>query len=439
MRGSTVWAGLLGIEHATVERVEYDENAQLIVAHVRPSRTRRDRCGRCGKRSPRYDAGEGRRRWRTLDLGVVRAVLESNAPRVRCKVHGVTVAAVPWARHDTGHTRAFDDQVAWLAVQCSKTAVTELMRIAWRTVGAIITRVCADIDTAHDRLAGLRRIGIDEISYKRGHKYLTVVVDHDARRLVWAAPGRDKATLGTFFDALGEDRCAQITHVTADAADWIAAVVKHRCPAAVRCADAFHVVAWATDALDQVRRQAWNDARRLARSEPKGRPGRPRKDGTQASGPRPGHERAKALKGARYALWKNPESLTENQTAMLTWIATTDPRLHRAYLLKEGLRHVFATKGEQGKEPLDRWLSWARRCQIPSFIELARKVTKHREAIDAALDHNMSNALVESANTKIRVLTRVAFGFKSPEALIALAMLSLGGHRPQLPGRTAHG
>lgn len=439
MRGSRVWAGLLGIEHATVESVDYDEDTQLIVAHVRPSRTRRDRCGRCGKRSPRYDLGEGRRRWRTLDLGVVRAVLESNAPRVRCKVHGVTVTAVPWARHDTGHTRAFDDQVAWLAVQCSKTAVTELMRIAWRTVGAIITRVCADIDASHDRLAGLRRIGIDEISYKRGHKYLTVVVDHDARRLVWAAPGRDKATLGTFFDALGEDRCAQITHVTADAADWIAAVVKQRCPAAVRCADAFHVVAWATDALDQVRRQAWNDARRLARSEPKGRPGRPHKDGTQASGPRPGHERAKTLKGARYALWKNPQSLTENQTAMLAWIATTDPRLHRAYLLKEGLRHVFATKGEEGKDALDRWLSWARRCQIPAFIDLARKVTKHRDAIDAALDHNMSNALVESTNTKIRVLTRVAFGFKSPEALIALAMLSLGGHRPQLPSRTAHG
>ncbi|HEY5136509.1 MAG TPA: helix-turn-helix domain-containing protein, partial [Candidatus Nanopelagicales bacterium] len=198
MRGSTVWAGLLGIEHATVERVEYDEDAALVVAHVRPSRSRRDRCGRCGKRSARYDQGAGRRRWRTLDLGVVRAVLEADAPRVRCRVHGVTVAAVSWARHDSGHTRAFDDQVAWLAVQCSKTAVTALMRIAWRTVGAIITRVCADIDAVHDRLGGLRRIGIDEISYKRSHHYLTVVVDHDQRRLVWAAPGRDKATLGAF-------------------------------------------------------------------------------------------------------------------------------------------------------------------------------------------------------------------------------------------------
>ena len=127
--------------------------------------------------------------------------------------------------HDEGttqdrarHTHAFDQQVAWLATQASKTAITVLMRIAWRTVGAIITRYWADTAAAVDAFAGLRKIGVDEISYKRGHKYLTVVVvDHDSGRLVWAAPGRDKATLGKFFDALaesgetaGEDRCSLI-------------------------------------------------------------------------------------------------------------------------------------------------------------------------------------------------------------------------------------
>lgn len=420
MRNARVWAGLFGVEHAVIDRVEYDEDGQLLVAHVRPSRTRRGRCGRCLRRCRGYDRGEGRRRWRALDLGVVQAVLEADAPRVRCPEHGVVVAAVPWARHGAGHTRAFDDTVAWLAVQCSKTAVTELMRVAWRTVGAVVTRVSADVDAAVDRLAGLRRIGIDEISYKRGHRYLTVVVDHDRRRLVWAAPGRDKATLERFFDALGPDGCARITHVSADAADWIASVVAGRCGSAVRCADAFHIVAWATDALDEVRRQAWNTARGALTQRRAGR----------ASGT------AKALKHARYALWKNPENLTERQAEKLAWIAKTDPRLHRAYLLKEGLRHVFAVKGRAGKEALDRWLSWARRCRIPAFVDLARKIAKHRVAIDATLDHDLSNALVESTNTKIRLLTRIAFGFRSPEALIALAMLSLGGYRPALPGRT---
>jgi len=89
---------------------------------------------------------------------------------------------VPWARHGAGHTRFFDDQVAWLAVACSKTAVTELMHIAWRTVGAIVTRVAEDAMAGVDRFARLRRIGIDEISSKKGHRYLTVVVDHDSRR-----------------------------------------------------------------------------------------------------------------------------------------------------------------------------------------------------------------------------------------------------------------
>ena len=178
---------------------------------MRPQRPGRGRCGECGRRSPAHDRGEGRRRWRALDLGTIPVWLEADAPRVECPEHGPSVRAVPWARHNAGHTTVFDEQVTWLATQCSKTAVTELMRIAWRTVGAIITGVWADVEKLHDRFADLRRIEIDEISYKRGHRYLTVVVDHDSGRLVWAAPGRDKATLGLFFDAVGADRCAQIT------------------------------------------------------------------------------------------------------------------------------------------------------------------------------------------------------------------------------------
>lgn len=439
MRSETVWGRLLGVEKTTVERVEYDEDEQVLVAHVKPYERERRRCPHCRRRCPLFDRGEGRRRWRALDLGTVQAELEADAPRITCPKHGVLVAAVPWARHRAGHTRFLDDQVAWLAVQTSKTAVTKLMRIAWRTVGAIITRVVADIDASVDRLEGLRRIGIDEISYKKGHRYITVVIDHDSKRLVWAAPGRDKATVRKFFDALGEERSKLLTHVSADGAEWIADVVKVRAPQAIRCADPFHVVAWATEALDVLRRQAWNDARAIAKTEPKGRAGRPRADGTQASGPRPGHDLVKALKGARYALWKNPENLTETQQTKLGWIATTDPRLHRGYLLKEGLRTVFVLGHSDGPdagiEALDTWLGWAARCRIPTFVELGRKIRRHRLQIESSIREDLSNALVESTNTKIRVLTRVAFGFHSAEALIALAMLSLGGHRPDLPGR----
>jgi len=416
---ATLWRALLGVEKTVIESVEYDEDEQVLLAAVRPTRRAASRCGRCQRRSPWYDRGEGRRRWRALDLGTIQVWLEADAPRVNCREHGPTVRAVPWARHAAGHTYVFDEQVAWLATQCSKTAVTELMRIAWRTVGAIITRVWADVEKLHDRFAGLSRIGIDEISYKRGHRYLTVVVDHDTGRLVWAAPGRDKATLGSFFDALGEKRCAGITHVSADGADWISDVVADRCPVAVRCADPFHIVKWAADALDEVRRQAWNEARGAVHQRRAGR----------ASG------HAKALKHARFALWKNPENLTTRQQAKLAWVATVDPRLHRAYLLKEGLRLVFRLPYDEAKDALEVWVNWARRCRIPAFVDLQRRIVKHRASILAAIEHGLSNGRIESVNTKIRLITRVAFGFRSPEALIALAMLSLGGHKPVLPGR----
>lgn len=431
MRDLSLWRALTGTEKTVIESVTFDEIDQCVVIGVRPSSRARNRCGRCRRRGRAYDAGRGRRRWRTLDLGTVMAFLEADSPRVNCPTHGVVVAHVPWARHDAGHTHLFDEQVAWLAVKTSKQAVTELMRVAWRTVGSIITRVWADLDSASDRLEGLRRIGIDEISYKRGHKYLTVIVDHDTGHLVWAGAGRDKRVLHEFFDALGAERAALITHVSADGADYIAEVVAERCAQAVHCADPFHVVRWANDAVRTARLESWRQARALAKHDPPAKAGPARKQQWL-----PGRDRARALKGSRFALWKNPENLTLNQRAKLEWIALNDPRLYRAYLLKEGLRLILQMPIDEAREALDRWISWARRCRIAAFVELQRRIVKHRARILAAIEHQMSNGPVESINTKIRLLTRLAFGYRDPQALIALAMLSLGPHRPALPGRS---
>lgn len=144
---------------------------------------------------------------------------------------------------------------------------------------------------------------------------------------------------------------------------------------------------------------------------------------------------AKSLARARYALWKNPENLTGRQEAKLAWIEKTHPCLYRACLLKEGLRTAFKLKGEEGKHALTRWLSWAARCRIPEFAELAKKIRNHLPGIHATLEHALGNGLIESVNTKIRVITRMAFGFPNPTALIGLAMPALGGLRPALPGR----
>lgn len=358
----------------------------------------------------RYDAGEGRRRWRALDLATTFCFLEADAPRVSCRRHGVVVAAVPWARHDARFTRAFEDQVAWLACNCSKSAVAELMRIAWRSVGSILERVCAEARRRHDLLDGLRRIGIDEISHKKGHRYLTVVVDHHTGRLVWAAAGRDRKTVLAFFDALGEERCKQIELVSCDMASWIAGPVAERCPDAVRCVDPFHVIQLATDALDEVRREVWNEARRHGNME-----------------------LARDLKGARFCIWKNPENLTDRQAVKLAEIQKTNGPLYRAYLLKEQLRQIYRVSPRTAEQLLDSWLAWARRSRLPSFVKLAKTIAAQRSGIMAAVKNGLSNARVEQLNTQIRLIARQAFGFHSPAPLIALAMLKLGGLCPSLP------
>ena len=416
MRSLRVWARLLEVERVVVESVRFEAVEQVAVVSVRPLARWVGRCGVCRRRCVGYDRGRGRRRWRTVDVGVMRAWLEADAPRVRCVEHGVVVAAVPWARHGSGHTYAFDDLVAWLTTRMSKTAVCRLLRLTWRTVGQIIARVMADADAdAGDRWDRVRRIGIDEVSYRRGHKYLTVVVDHDTRRPLWIAEGRDKATLARFFTELGPQRCARVELVTADGADWIFYAVAEYLPNAKQCLDPFHVVAWAGDALDAVRAQVWTQARKAGQKTV-----------------------AKDIKGARWALWKKPQDLTERQQAKLALIKTTNEPLYRAYLLKEQLRQVFAPGGAERVQLLDAWLAWAARCQLTPFVELARRIRTHfRQDIVNTLTYRMSNGILESTNTKIRLLTRIAFGFHSADALIALVHLNLGDYHITLPGRSS--
>lgn len=432
MRDSTLWRALVGVEDTVIESVDFDPDKALLSVAVRPAARRRGRCGRCQRPAPRYDAGRGRRSWRTLDLGTIQCRLEADAPRVRCREHGVVVGHVPWARHGAGSTRVFEDQVAWLATQTSKHAVTELMRVAWRTVGAVIARVWAEVEAGTDVLSGLSKIGIDEVSYRRGRLFLMVVIDHDTGRLVWAGKGQSTATLQGFFDLLGPERATAITHVTADSADYIARAVRVNCPHAVQSADPFHVVKWANDALGEVRLEVWRETRRIARANSRGR-GRPPLDADQDH---PAYQRLKILTRSRYALWKNPENLTEAQHAKLDWIAATDSRLWRAYQLKEGLRTVFKLPHHEAAPALKTWIASAARSQIPQMVDLARMVKAQTNPILLAIEHGLSNGRTESINLKIRLRTRMAYGFKNPDALIAILMLSLGGHRPTLPGRS---
>ena len=416
MRASTVVRVLLGVEHTVVESVEAADVAgeTVLVVRVRPDRSARSRCSRCGRRSRGYDRGDGRRRWRALDFGTVRVVWEADAPRVSCRRHGVVVAAVPWARARSRFTRDFEDTAAWLAAHAPGSVVAQLLRVTWRSVNSIVTRVVAEASGRVDQLAGLRRVGIDEIAFRKGHRYLTCVVDHDTGRLVWAAEGRNTRTLLRFFDALGAERAGQLTHVSADGAEWIHTVVAQKAPQAILCLDPFHVVGWGTAAVDQVRRGLVAGLRATGRGE-----------------------QATSLKGTRWALVKNPAGLTGDQRTRLAQVAVTNKSLYRAYLLKEQLRAVFEERGHRGRLLLAGWLAWARRSRIPAFTKLAATIDRYRQLIFNTLDDGgVSNARTEATNTHLRVLTRRSYGFHSPDALIAMAMLTRGGLCPNLPGRT---
>ncbi len=413
MRWTTIVPRLLGLEKTCIEGCDFDESSGVLVIGVRPHRSECGRCSVCLKRCPGYDAGSGKRRWRALDVGLTETYLEAAAPRVQCPTDGVVVAAVPWARPGSRFTRAFEDTVAWLSAHTDKTTVTTLLRIAWRTVGAIIERVTDEGARKRDRLAGLRRIGIDEISYRKGHKYIVVVVDHDSGRLIWAKPGRKAETVKAFFGELGEERCRAIELVSADGAEWIHEPVRTHCPKATLCLDPFHIVQWATKALDEVRRGVWSELRR---------------DGKKAA--------ALTLQRGRFALWKNPENLTSKQRDKLSAIQRLNKPLYRGYLLKEQIREAVHQKGEAGRALLSKWCAWAARCRLPAFVTLAKRIRNYRAAIDATFEHGLSNARVEGLNTRLRLVSRLAFGFHNPLAFISLGMLKLGGLCPDLPGRT---
>lgn len=410
MRSKKMLGRALGVESAVCGRVEELAEEPGFVVHIRLRARDRSRCPDCRGVCPGYDQRDARRRWRTHSLGLGRTYIEATVPRVRCPLHGVRVAHVPWARPGSRFTASFEDALAWLALRTDRTAVCTKYQVAWRTVGAILTRVGDAMRAQAPPWEGVTRIGIDEVSYRKGHRYLTIVVDHDTGRLLWAHPGRDAATVRRFFRKLGKRRCRQIRLVSADAASWIGPVVCAMCPNAKLCMDPFHVVAWATKALDQVRRALWNKLRKRGETA-----------------------RATSMKGSRWALLKNPERLSKKQRATLALLEKDNQDLFAAYLLKEQLREVFQNKDWQGVVMLGWWLELAKKSRLAPFRRLAKTIDRHRQAIHAALLHGLSNGRLEGVNTKLKLLTRIAYGFHSHRPLIALAMMKLGGLAPPLP------
>ncbi|MCA1699441.1 MAG: transposase, partial [Actinobacteria bacterium] len=255
MRVETAYNRMLGLLGAWVRDVQLSAEGTVVTVVLC---RRRAVCAGCGARRGLQIHDRRVKRWRHLDLGGCRCIIECELRRVRCAgCRCLGLEAVAWARPDAPYTRDFDDLAAWLAQQMNKTQITRLLRIGWASVGEIVARVVAE-HLDEGRLDGLEMLGVDEISHGADHRFLTCVADHATGAIVWAAPGRNAATLQAFFDALSDEQKASIRAVSIDMSAGYEKAIRAETEARV-CFDPFHVIALGGRAVDKVRRAEWNE------------------------------------------------------------------------------------------------------------------------------------------------------------------------------------
>lgn len=423
MRATTAFNKMLAIPGATVASVAFTPAG--VVVGLRPRFTRLT-CP-CGlKTRAVYDTSI--RRWRHLDLGASRLLLECEIRRLRCRsCKRVRTEQVPWARPGARHTRDFEDVVAWLAQRLDKTAVAKLLRCSWEAVAGIVVRVVADaIDDS--RLDDLFSIGVDEVSYRKGHRFLTVVADHDRDgTVVWAKEGKKAETLMAFYDELGDERKAKLQAVSLDMGGAYEKATSEAVPHVTQCVDPFHVIQLANQAIDTARRWAWN-LERLTNPPPKRPRGRPPK------GSPPTPTKPRFIKHTRWALLKDPDNLSDTQHDVLDRLRRERSVLYRCWQLKEALRDLYRlAKPQDAVLHLDWWLAWACRSRIPSFVKLSKTIRANRDRILAAVELGLSNSKLEGLNSKIRLINHRGYGHHSAAALISMIYLCCGGITVQLP------
>ena len=416
MAAGSAWDEIFDTEHVEVVRTYIErwprkgrQPEKVLIVVVQPDAEHRWLCPHCGVKGDPVEWDT--RRWRTLDMHGKRCFLEAELPRVVCGEHGKVTAAVPWARHDDRFSRPFEEFAAWLAANGPWTKVARQLRVTWDAVASMAARVSADAAAGRDRLDGLTRIGIDEKSWgKREDQYLIVVTDHGTGTIAWMGEGRCQATVETFFDELGPERAGLLTDVSADGAEWIHDVVREKAPQALISVDAFHVVKWAGEKPDQLRR-------RLAA-------------GLTAAGHQ---DQAATLGKGLWALRKKPQNLTGKQRTALAGIKRDNSHLYTGYLIKEQVREMFKVKGDDGKALLTGVIAWAQRSQIPEMIKYAKTLAHYKPLIENTLAGGPSNGRAEALNSQLNALITRARGFRSAVALMNMATFVHGGICPDSP------
>jgi transposase len=461
MRITAAFSRLLDLPGVWVKKVRFEPDRVVVWVALRRARLC---CPKCSYETmARENEQDHDSVWRAVDLGLWRLEVRARLRRLRCPVHGAHVEGVPFARDGARFTRDFEDIVAWLMTKTDRTAVCRLMRIDWETIGRIIKRVGDELLPA-DRLGNLFEISVDEVAWRKGHRYLTLIGDHRNSCVVWGTEGKGQAAADEFFaeldpppeqqpehatpassepvpaimvpfgpgatTAAGEGipgawltdgseldpclfaRASRLTAVSMDMTGGYAKSVREHAPQAEIVIDNYHVVALATKALDEVRREHWNELRATGASDT-----------------------AKAFKGARWSLLKNPEHLSDRQAQTLAALQTAGGKVPRAWAHKETVREIFkpGLSVAAVEQLIDRLLARLSRSRLKPFVRLGRTIRKHKDGILAARRLNLSNARAEALNNKCKLIVRRAYGFHSARAALALILLASGPVTPTLP------
>ena len=406
MRVSTAFNRLLQIPGAWVTDVVIGKRDVEVT--LRPKT--RLLCCPCGKQlRAAYD--RRRRRWRHLDLGRHRLWLVYEIRRIECPDCGVRTEELPWARPKARHTRDFEDMVLWLAQRTDRTSVATLMRCSWETVTAIINRGVAEL-LDERRLTTLYRIGVDEICYRHPHRYLTIIGDHQTGTVIDIQPGRSEESLANFYQSQSDSDLSQIEAVSMDVSAAYTKATRTHLPHATICFDPFHIMQWVNRALDAVYAQA-------------------------ASGPDKITMTSAQWRSTRWALRTGENKLTDDKRALVNQIARSNRHIGRAWTLKEQLRDLYRLDHPPGtpRQLLRAWITAAKRSRIPAFVALGKRLQVYFDAVLAAVELGLSNALIEGINAKIRLINARGYGHHSAQALTSMIYLTLGGLHPQLPTR----
>lgn len=392
-------------------RLEEQDDGLALVVEMEPRKNSRPVCSGCGRRGRPYDRLE-RRRFEFVPLWGILVFLAYRMRRVDCKRCGVTVEMVPWCDGKNQQTITYRWYLATWAKRLSWSEVGSIFRTSWDSVRRAV-EYAVEWGLARRDLSKVTALGVDEITWRRGHIYLTLLYDisGQSKRLLAVAVDRTEASLRECLDSVGTSVCRGVKYVCSDMWKPYLKVIGEKLGEAVHVLDRFHVMQQFGKALDEIRAE---ESKRLVR------------DGYEP-----------VLKRSRWCFLKRPENLTDKQTVKLAEVLKYNLRTVRAYLLREEFQRLweYSSAWWAGRF-LDEWTGRAMRSRLEPMKKIARSMRNHRPLILNwfRARGQVSAGAVEGLNNKVKLVTRKSYGFRTPD-VARLALLHNLGHLPE-PERT---